>query len=76
MLHGKGVAVMRSQAQRRSREYYRESYFILPTKKQPTVRLLRTLLMTGVLTLIAILAMVIIALSLGMWWDSLGTGWK
>ena len=62
MLHGKGVAVMRSQAQRRSREYYRESYFILPTKKQPT--------------LIAILAMVIIALSLGMWWDSLGTGWK
>jgi hypothetical protein len=32
--------------------------------------------MTGVLTLIAILAMVIIALSLGMWWDSLGTGWK
>jgi hypothetical protein len=48
-----------------------ESYFVLPLKKQPTIRSLRTPLMTGVLTLIAILIMVLVALLLGAWWDSL-----
>jgi hypothetical protein len=62
---------MQSQVLKSGRESYRESYFILPTKKQPAVRLPRRPLMTGVLTLIAVLAMVGIALSLGMWWDSI-----
>jgi hypothetical protein len=60
---------MQSQAQS-SLESYREFYFILPIKKQPGARLPRTLLMSGVLTLITIFAMAIIALSMGMWWDS------
>jgi hypothetical protein len=71
ILGGEGVAVMQLQTQRSSLESYRESHFILPTKKRPTVRHPRTLLMTGALTLITIFAMAIIALSLGMWWDSI-----
>jgi hypothetical protein len=59
---------MQSQAQS-TPESYRESYFILPIKKKPTVTLPRTQLMTAALTLIAIVAMVITALSLGMLWD-------
>jgi hypothetical protein len=62
---------MQAKAQRISPESYGESHFILPIKKQPTVRLPRTLLMTGVLTLLAISAMATIAVSLGMLWDSL-----
>ncbi len=52
-------------------ESYSESYFVLPVKKQPTIKLPRSVLMTGALTLIAILFMVVVGLSLGLWWDSL-----
>ena len=54
-----------------SSESYSESYFVIPIKKQPIIKLPRTPLMTGVLTLIAILFMVAVALSLGLWWDGL-----
>ena len=54
-----------------SSESYSESYFVLPVKKQPTINLPKAPLVTGALTLIAILFMVVIALSLGLWWDSL-----
>jgi hypothetical protein len=48
-----------------------ESYFILPSKKQPAVRSLRTPLMTGTLVLVTMPIMIVVALSMGMWWDSL-----
>jgi hypothetical protein len=70
ILAGEGVAAMQSQALKSSLESYRESDFVLPLKKQPTARPPRTLLMSGVLTLITVFAMAIIAISLGMWWDS------
>ena len=70
ILAGEGVAAMQSQALKSSLESHLESYFILPLKKQPAARPPRTLLMSGVLTLITIFAMAIIALSMGMWWDS------
>ncbi len=48
-----------------------ESYFILPAQKQPAARSPRTPLMSGVLVLVAMLIMVLVALAMGMWWDSL-----
>ena len=48
-----------------------ESYFILPAEKQPAARSPRTPLMSGVLVLGTMLVMVLVALAMGMWWDSL-----
>jgi hypothetical protein len=48
-----------------------ESYFILPAEKQPAARSPRTPLMTGVLVLVTILIMALVALAMGMCWDSL-----
>ena len=63
---------MQSQAQRSNRENYHESCFVLPIKKQPTVRsFLRTPLITGILVLVTSLIMGVVALAMGMWWDSL-----
>ncbi len=48
-----------------------ESYFILPAEKQPATKSSRTALMNGVLVLGTILIMVLVALAMGMCWDSL-----
>ena len=48
-----------------------ESYFILPAEKQPAARPPRTALMTGVLVLVTMLIMVLVALAMGVCWDSL-----
>ena len=61
ILCGKGVAVMQSHSH--------ESYFILPAKKLPIARLPRSPLAKGALLLVVMVAMAIVALSLGLWWE-------
>jgi Co/Zn/Cd efflux system component len=63
---------MQSQAQRSSRESYRESYyFVLPAEKQPTLGFQRSSLVKWGLVLLLMVAMALVALSLGLWWDSI-----
>jgi hypothetical protein len=51
----------------RSRKSY---YFVLPAKKQPTLKLQRFPLVKWALVVVLMVVMAIIALSLGLWWDS------
>lgn len=53
--------------QSRNRESY---YFILPAEKQPTLRLSKSPLMKWALVLVLVFVMAVVALSLGLWWDS------
>jgi hypothetical protein len=46
-------------------------YFILPARKLPTVRFQRSALVKCALVLVLIVVMAIVALSLGILWDSL-----
>jgi hypothetical protein len=62
ILCGKGVALMQSHS---------DESFILPARKLPTVRLQRSALVKCALVLGLIVVMAIVALSLGILWDSL-----
>jgi len=48
----------------------REPYFILPAEKQPTQRLSKLPLLKWALILGLMILMALVALSLGLWWDS------
>jgi len=52
----------------RSRESY---YFVLPAKKQPTLKLQRLPLVKWALVVVLMIVMALIALWLGLWWDSI-----
>lgn len=52
----------------------RESYFILPVKKQPTVRFPRSQFVKWALVPVVMIVMILSALGLGAWWDGLGSG--
>jgi hypothetical protein len=52
----------------RSRESY---YFVLPAKKQPMLRLQRLPLVKWTLVPVLMIVMALVALSLGLWWDSI-----
>jgi len=51
-----------------------ESYFILPVKKQPAMRPPRAPFVKSALMVVLMLIMVIVALSLGTYWDGLSSG--
>jgi hypothetical protein len=51
-----------------------ESYFILPVKKQPIGRFPRLQFVKWALVPVVMLAMILSALALGAWWDSLSSG--
>jgi hypothetical protein len=48
----------------------RESYFILPAEKQPTPKVSQVPLLKWALILMLMIVMALVALSLGLWWDS------
>ena len=52
----------------RSRESY---YFVVPAKKQPTLKLQRLPLVKWALVVVLMIVMALIALWLGLWWDSI-----